>query len=111
MLASGTRMCPALALRQLCTRLRIPATSSRIARASSETGTTVPSCPGCTDTPCTLGEGDEMSWTYSSEDDFDGVQYDTFYAPSSAQLEAEEIRGSCSCGTAWADEPGHDNDQ
>jgi hypothetical protein len=26
------------------------------------------------------------------DDDFDGVQYDTFYAPSSAQLEADEIR-------------------
>lgn len=31
----------------------------------------------------------------SSADDFDGVQYDTFYAPSSEQLEAEEIRREC----------------
>ena len=28
-------------------------------------------------------------------DDFDGVQYDTFYAPSAAQLEAEQIRREC----------------
>ena len=29
------------------------------------------------------------------DDDYDGVQYDTFYAPSAAQLEAEEIRREC----------------
>ena len=29
------------------------------------------------------------------DDDFDGVQYDTFYAPSATQLEAEAIRREC----------------
>jgi hypothetical protein len=28
-----------------------------------------------------------------------------------AQMRANEGRLTCSCGTAWADEPGHDNDQ
>ena len=29
------------------------------------------------------------------QDDYDGVQYDTFYAPSAQQLEADEIRREC----------------
>jgi hypothetical protein len=29
------------------------------------------------------------------DDGYDGVQYDTFYAPSAAQLEAEAIRREC----------------
>jgi hypothetical protein len=29
------------------------------------------------------------------DDDYDGVQYDTFYAPDPAQLEADEIRREC----------------
>jgi transcriptional regulator NrdR family protein len=33
------------------------------------------------------------------EDDFDGVQYDTEYAPSAAQLEADAIRRECWRGT------------
>ena len=28
-------------------------------------------------------------------EDFDGVQYDTFYAPGADQLEAEAIRREC----------------
>ena len=28
---------------------------------------------------------------------FDGVQYDTFYAPDPGQLEAEAIRRECAC--------------
>ena len=31
----------------------------------------------------------------STDDDFDGIQYDTFCAPSAQQLEAEEIRREC----------------
>lgn len=42
-----------------------------------------------------------MSERYSwpEDDGDDGVQYDTFYAPSAQQLEAEEIRRA-----AWAEE-------
>jgi hypothetical protein len=29
------------------------------------------------------------------DDGYDGVQYDTFYAPSPAQLEADAIRREC----------------
>ena len=28
-------------------------------------------------------------------EDFDGIQYDTFHAPSTQQLEAEQIRREC----------------
>jgi hypothetical protein len=41
--------------------------------------------------------------TMTDDDDFDGVQYDTFHAPSSQQLEADDIRREC-----YADQRGHD---
>jgi hypothetical protein len=36
-----------------------------------------------------------MTRTFAAEDDFDGVQYDDFYGPSAAHLEAEQIRREC----------------
>lgn len=37
-------------------------------------------------------------WQSTADDDYDGVQYDTEYAPSAQQLEAEAIRRECA---AW----------
>lgn len=36
-----------------------------------------------------------MMLSWNADDDYDGVQYDDFYAADPAQLEAEAIRREC----------------